>query len=141
MRASSLAVVALGGAVGTGCREVLSLAIPSPCGFPVVIVGINILGAFLLGALLEVLARRGPDEGRRRVLRLLLGTGLMGGFTTYSTLAIDTVLLTRAGAWGAGLLYSIGTLLAGALATWGGIAGAAAIHRMHTPSTPEGSAE
>ncbi len=38
----------------------------------------------MLGALLESLARRGPDEGRRRAIRLLVGTGGLGGFTTYS---------------------------------------------------------
>src|SRR5699024_11239433 len=50
----------------------------------------NISGAFLLGLLVESLSRRGADHGRRRDLRLLLGTGLLGGYTTYSALANDT---------------------------------------------------
>jgi CrcB protein len=54
-------------------------------------------------------------------VRLLLGTGFCGGFTTYSALANDTVALAANGAVAASMLYALGTLLVGALATWGGI--------------------
>ena len=49
-----------------------------------------VAGAFLLGWLLEALSRGGPDEGRRRAIRLFVGTGIMGGYTTYSSFAVDT---------------------------------------------------
>lgn len=83
---------------------------------------INIAGALLLGVLLEHLAHRGPDEGRRRTLRLLLGTGVLGGFTTYSTLATSTAVLFLAGRGLAGTGYALLTVLAGAIATGSGLA-------------------
>jgi CrcB protein len=134
-----LAVVALGGAIGTGCRELLTLAWPAHDGLPFVTLTINVVGALLLGALLGTLGHHGPDEGRRRIVRLLLGTGVMGGFTTYSALATDTVLLSTDGQVVAALLYALGTVLLGAAATWAGIAVAAWIHRARLLG--EGTAE
>lgn len=129
LRASSIALVVAGGTVGTGAREALSLAFPPIDGIPYAILGINLVGAFLLGVLLESLARSGPDEGRRRSLRLLLGTGVLGGFTTYSALAADAASLLGDGATGAGILYALATVLVGAVATTAGIALAVALRR------------
>lgn len=122
LRASSLALVAIGGTAGTAAREGLTLAIPAVNGIPVATFGINVVGAFLLGVLLEALLRRGRDDGRHRDLRLLLGTGLLGGFTTYSALAVDTAALLGDGRAGGAILYGLATMLVGAVATWGGIA-------------------
>lgn len=116
-----LALVAAGGAVGTAAREGLTLTIAPLGSFPLPTFLINILGAFLLGLLLETLARRGPDLGTRRTLRLLLGTGALGGFTTYSTLATDSALLLVHRAPLIALGYAFGTVLIGALATWAGV--------------------
>jgi CrcB protein len=124
-----LAIVFAGGAVGTAAREGLALVIPSVDGVPLAIFVINVVGAFLLGALLEGLSRGGQDEGRRRGIRLLIGTGFLGGFTTYSTLATDTSVLAAHGSSGLAIAYSIGTIVIGALASWGGIAVGASIHR------------
>lgn len=129
VRPEHVAVVFVGGAIGTAAREALSLALPPVHGIPYTVFGINVLGAFLLGVLLDALARRGRDHGRRRVLRLLLGTGVMGGFTTYSALATDSAALIAGGRAGPGIAYAMGTLLVGAGATWAGIALAAASHR------------
>lgn len=74
-------------------------------------------GAFLLGALLEALAHRGPDTGGRRMLRLGLGTGVLGGFTTYSTLAVETA----ARAPGLGTAYLAASVLTGVLAGLAGV--------------------
>lgn len=114
-------MVALGGAIGTGAREAISLAVPPIGGVPVAILGINVVGAFLLGLLLESLLRRGPDDGRRRDLRLFLGTGVLGGFTTYSALAADSSVLLIDGNALVGVLYAAGSVVLGALASWGGI--------------------
>ena len=84
----------------------------------------NVLGAFVLGALLEPLGGRGPDIGRRRALRLTLGTGFCGGFTTYSALANDTDGLLRAGSVGPALAYALGTVGLGLVASALGIAAA-----------------
>src|SRR5690606_35928734 len=108
-----LGLVFVGGTMGTAARETLSLTVPSVDGILLVIVGINLLGAFILGLLLANLARRGEDRGRRRVVRLLLGTGVMGGFTTYSTLAADTALLFEGGRPWVGALYGVGTVVLG----------------------------
>lgn len=125
LRPRYLAVVFVGGAAGTAAREAVSLTVPALPGLPeipVTILAINVVGAFLLGLLLEALVRRGPDQGVRRLVRLLLGTGFCGGFTTYSSLATATAVLLAQGAAGAGVLYALGTVLAGAVASWAGIA-------------------
>jgi fluoride exporter len=122
LRPELILLVAVGGAIGTALREAISLAVPAVGGFPLAIFCINVVGASVLGALLEGLARRGSDTGRRRLLRLGIGTGVLGGFTTYSALAADSaVLLTGPDAW-LGLTYAVATVLVGAAASLGGIA-------------------
>ncbi|MGI8459526.1 MAG: fluoride efflux transporter FluC [Propionibacteriaceae bacterium] len=113
--------VALGGAVGTGARYLIGEAVPPMAGIPVTTFAINVLGAFLLGAVLEGLALRGKDAGRRRTARLLVGTGALGGFTTYSTLANDTVVLLAVAPVHA-VGYALLTVVAGAAASLAGIA-------------------
>jgi CrcB protein len=122
LRVRFLALVALGGTVGTALREGLTLAIPPLGSLPLATFLINVTGAFVLGLLLEVLARRGPDEGRRRAVRLLVGTGVLGGFTTYSALAAVTAELGVAGDWIWAIAYPLGTIVVGAAASIAGIA-------------------
>ena len=124
-----IALVFLGGAMGTLVRHLLSLAVPSWNNFPVAIFGINITGAFLLGVVLETLVRSGPDEGRRRTLRLLIGTGFMGGYTTYSSFAVGTDGLIAAGHIPESAVYGLGSIFVGAAASIAGIALGAAMHR------------
>jgi CrcB protein len=128
-RLGYLGLVAAGGVVGTAVREWLTLVVPPLGAVPIATFGINIVGAFVLGALLEFLGRGGPDEGRRRRLRLLFGTGVLGGFTTYSALADDTALLLGQGEGGVAVLYALATIVVGAAATLIGIVVAAAVHR------------
>ena len=135
-----LGLVAVGGVLGTALRELVSLVIPAVDGVPVAIFAINILGAFALGVLLEALVRSGPDEGRLRLLRLFIGTGVLGGFTTYSALATDTSLLVASDRVAAALTYSLATIIVGALATWAGVAMAATLHRRRAQSRGEGAA-
>jgi len=130
-------LVALGGAIGTGAREAISLAIPAVAGVPVSILGINVVGAFLLGVLLEGLLLGGPDAGRRRSVRLLLGTGVLGGFTTYSALAADSGLLLVDGRAPVAIAYALGTVLLGAAASWLGIATARRLRSMTGSAGPE----
>lgn len=122
-------LVVLGGSVGTAARYLLSALIPPWQDVPVATFGINVAGAFALGALLETLARGGPDQGTRRFLRLLVGTGMLGGFTTYSSLSVETDTLFAAGRFGHAALYAGGTLVTGAVASLAGILVAAAIHK------------
>ena len=139
LRPGALLLVFAGGTLGTAAREALSLAFPPLGGIPYAIFCINISGALLLGVLLESLVRRGPDHGGRQRLRLLLGTGVLGGFTTYSALATDAAHLIGSGSIGLGLAYGVGTILIGAVATWVGIAVASAAHGRGQHPTPGGA--
>lgn len=116
-----LAAVALGGTIGTAARAALGSALPvAPGSWPWTTFTINLLGALLLGALLEILARGGEDRGIRRLLRLGLGTGMLGGFTTYSTLSVEAARLWGGGA---GLLaagYGLASVAGGLAAAWAG---------------------
>lgn len=127
-----LAVVAIGGAVGTESRFMITSAVSSVMSAPVITLVINIVGSLLLGLLLESLALSGDDHGVRRRLRLLLGTGFLGGFTTYSTLALDTASYLSGGSWPAGIAYGLGTVLPGVLAAGAGIWLSLRLHRRHT---------
>ena len=97
LRWGPLGLVALGGAVGASAREVVSLLIPDLGALPIAIPIVNIVGAFLLGYLYEAVTRLGPGDSRAKNLKLLLGTGFCGGFTTYSSLATDTAVLNANG--------------------------------------------
>lgn len=115
--------VGAGGLVGTSLRYLLGLASATPAGtWPAVTLGINLLGAFALGLLLEALVRLGPDAGGRRLVRLAVGTGLLGSFTTYSTLALDVLHLLDAGRFAPAALYAGVSVVGGVLAAGFGIA-------------------
>ena len=123
-----IGLVFAGGAIGTTVRYLLSLSVPSVDGIPVIIFAINVVGAFALGWLLAGLSR-GPDQGMRRVARLFVGTGILGGFTTYSSFAVDTDGLVVASNIGGSIAYAVATLLVGALASLAGIAPRTATNR------------
>jgi CrcB protein len=108
-----IALTFAGGCVGVALRALLEFAMPDGSGFPKTTFAINVTGALFLAVLIEWLARGGPDAGRRRALRLFLGTGLMGGFTTYSALAAQTDALARTNQPWVALLYAVGTIAAG----------------------------
>lgn len=126
-RWSLIALVAFGGAIGTAVRALLAQAFPAVDGISWSILAINVVGAFCLGLLLDTLARRGPDVGRRRSLRLFVGTGVLGGFTTYSTLADDTARLLDGGRWAAGGGYALLSVVLGLVAVVAGLAVAGAL--------------
>jgi CrcB protein len=121
LRWGFIALVALGGAIGTTVRALLAAAFPAHDGISWAILAINVVGAFCLGFLLDALARRGPDVGRRRAVRLFVGTGVLGGFTTYSTLADDTAQLLDLGRWTAGSGYALLSVVLGLVAVVSGL--------------------
>jgi CrcB protein len=130
-------LVALGGAAGSVARYLLggwagalltplTVLFPSTAEtvlrFPVGTFVVNILGALALGYLLEALVLRGRETVRRRKIRLGIGTGVLGGFTTYSALALETQRLLADGFTWLALLYVVLTLAGGTAACLGGIA-------------------
>lgn len=121
LRPSSLLLVFVGGSFGTLLRELVQLGLGPQAGIPIATSVVNVAGALLLGVLLEALTRRGADEGAWQRTRLLLGTGLLGGFTTYSAVAESMALMLREGSGGLAIAYGLGTVLCGGLASWCGI--------------------
>lgn len=128
-------VVAVGGVLGTAGRYGLAALLPAQHGLPVGTAVENVVGAFALGVLLELLARRTPESRGRRVLRLGLGTGMLGGFTTYSALALETWdLLGDQPVLALG--YSLGSVLLGLIACFVGVALSAGIARRRAALLP-----
>lgn len=106
-------LVVLGGTAGTAVRDLLETAFATPAGaVPWITLAINVSGAFVLGFLLEGLALAGGG-GRRRTAQLMLGTGLLGGYTTYSTFVLEAITLGRDGSLLVGVGYAAGSVAAG----------------------------
>lgn len=129
LRASLVLLVALGGAVGTAARYGLTTAVGPNGGWPTATFAANLLGALLLGLLLERLARRGPETTTARRARLALGTGTLGGFTTFSTLAIEVERLGAAGRPGLAVAYGLLSVALGVAAAFLGVWLGARRHR------------
>jgi protein CrcB len=82
-----LAAVAVGGALGTLARYGVERAAgPSDHGFPWATLSVNVVGSFVLGAVLTLVVERWP---RDRYLRPLVAVGFCGGFTTFATMAVE----------------------------------------------------
>ena len=110
-------VVAMGGAFGATSRHFLLSPLPSaPCTFPFPTLAINVVGSFLLGVLL--------GGGLSHRWRLFAATGLLGSFTTFSTLAFEIVQLSTSAAHGSAAAYAAATLVLGISAAHLGGAGA-----------------
>lgn len=113
-RPSSVLAVAAGGLAGTALRELAHQVLPTaPDGWPAATLLVNLVGSLVLGALLTHLALGGPDVGRRRTVRLLVGTGFCGGLTTMSSLALEVDLLARGHDTGTAATYAVVSVLAG----------------------------
>ena len=89
-------LTALGGALGALARWTVGEALPpSPGGWPWATLLVNLTGCFLLGVLIAVLAARSPEPAW---VRPFLAVGVLGGYTTYSTFAVEVVDLADDGA-------------------------------------------
>lgn len=116
------ALVGAGGAGGALARYVLSAAFGDT--HVLVTLTINVTGAFLLGLLVTALAGRHPR------VQLLLGTGLLGGFTTYSMLAFQASELVLNGSTVLAVLYGLGTVMLGFAAVLAGVGCGSALRRL-----------
>ncbi len=117
-------LVAMGGAVGAVARYQLgrfvthSMGAPTGATFPWPTFAANVLGCLAMGLLFGWLARNG---GAGESLRLLLGVGLLGGFTTFSAFSLEMLLLAERGATVIASLYAVGSVIAGVAALFIGL--------------------
>jgi fluoride exporter len=105
--------VFLGGGLGSVIRYVLNLALARwSVAFPWSILVANVVGSFLIGLL------AGLQKDRASVQWLFLATGMLGGFTTFSTFSLDTLQLLQTDRWPLALAYSLGSVLLGVAAAF-----------------------
>lgn len=106
-----LGAVFVGGALGTLARVVLAIvAAPHPDQWPWATFVVNILGAFLLGYFTTRLLERLPLSSYRRPL---LGTGLCGGLTTFSTMQVETLRMIEHHHYGLAIGYTVVSIVVG----------------------------
>jgi fluoride exporter len=111
-------LVALGGAVGAWLRFVIGRALGAG-DFPFATLAVNVAGSFAMGLLAGWLVRQGSGaEG----WRLLLGVGVLGGFTTFSAFSLELVTLAQRGALGSALLYAVLSVAGGVIGLTAGLA-------------------
>ncbi|WP_240638718.1 CrcB family protein [Microbacterium sp. ABRD28] len=121
IRPDVLLAVMAGGAIGAGLRALLLLPVAGGGRTEVVAVTLveNVVGSLMLGIVVAILGDRRPR------LRAFAGTGVLGGFTTYSTFAVQTAQLTvppAVDAAATAVLLAVASLLLGLLAALGGLA-------------------
>jgi CrcB protein len=115
-QAPVLAVVALGGAAGATARYAASLWWPAqPGAFPWATFWTNVTGCAVIGVFMVVIT---DVWAAHRLVRPFFGTGVLGGFTTFSTYAVDIQKLVDSGHPGTGLAYLAATLIAALTAVW-----------------------
>lgn len=122
-----LPAIALGGMLGASTRYAAGRAWPTPDdAVPWTTLGVNAMGCLLIGALMVAVVEVG---GAHPLLRPFVGVGVLGGFTTFSTYAVDVVALVDAGRPGVALGYWAGTLVVALLAVVLGVVAARAVDR------------
>jgi CrcB protein len=120
--ADELAAVAFGGIVGALARAGIGVVIPhtDPGSWPWATFITNLLGCLVLGVVLAYADGRherwlATAPHKARLIRPLLATGVLGGFTTFSTFSVEVVRLIRADQLGLAVLYALGSVVLGIL--------------------------
>jgi fluoride exporter len=115
-----LILVAVGGAIGSSVRHLVNMASLKLLGpnFPWGTVAVNVVGSFVMGVFVELLARRyqGSNE-----LRLFFATGILGGFTTFSAFSLDFAVLWGRGEMGQATAYAAGSVIVSLVALFVGL--------------------
>ncbi len=122
---SPLLYVMVGGAVGSGARYLTGRAMTAllGTGYPFGTLAVNLVGGLLMGVLVGVLARNAAPEG----WRLLLGVGVLGGFTTFSSFSLDVVTMAERGAPGLALGYILVSVIGSIAALFAGLSAVRAV--------------
>lgn len=114
-----LSVIAAGGALGSALRYGASLMWPVAGGeFPWTTLWVNVIGCAVIGVFMVVISEAWAAH---RLVRPFFGTGVLGGFTTFSTYAVDIQQLVDNGRARSGLAYLAVTLLAALAAVWSAV--------------------
>jgi CrcB protein len=120
MRAMILGAVGAGGALGSMARYLIAGWVQSPAwtGFPYGIFIVNVTGGFIMGAFTEAMALRfnvSPE------VRAFLTTGILGGYTTFSTFSLEAAMLIQRHAYGQAAFYIAGSALLSVIALFAGL--------------------
>jgi len=123
-----LACIAVGGGIGSAARYLVSVLIGVPeHGFPWGTFAANLAGCFALGLLMVFLTEVWPPG---RYARPFVAIGVIGGFTTFSTLVVEIRDLAATGLWSRADAYALSSLVAGLVAVWCGMLIARVIGRV-----------
>jgi CrcB protein len=111
----------LGGAIGALARYQFGRASFHlwGSGWPWGTLGVNIVGGLLMGVLAGWLARFGGEGAEQ--LRLLLGIGILGGFTTFSSFSLETMMMIEGGQWGNAAFYALASVVLSVIALFAGL--------------------
>jgi fluoride exporter len=120
MQLGVLIGIVIGGGLGSLARHYLSAGVYAVTGpaFPYGILVVNVLGGLIMGIVVELGALKlnyTPE------MRAFLTTGILGGFTTFSTFSLDTALLIERGAWTSALIYMLASVLLSVGALFAGL--------------------
>jgi fluoride exporter len=115
---NNLLLVMAGGAGGAGARYLVGQATFARFGsaFPWGTLAVNLVGGLLMGFLAGLLARSGNEPAR-----LLLGVGVLGGFTTFSAFSLETWQMVESGAFGSALGYALASVIGSVLMLGAGL--------------------
>jgi CrcB protein len=117
----NILLAAMGGAIGSVLRYLVGVFSVRWFGpsFPWGTLTVNVVGSFVIGLMVEVIARRFNASAEMRVF---IVTGIIGGFTTWSSFTLDTMVLFGRGATFAAAAYVIGSLVISFAAVFAGLA-------------------
>jgi CrcB protein len=115
----NLLIVMIGGAIGAGARHLVGLVMLRRLGpgFPWATLGVNLAGGLLMGLLAGWLVRAGGSEHTR----LLIGVGMLGGFTTFSAFSLEVALMIERGEIAGALGYVLASVIGAVLLLFAGL--------------------
>jgi CrcB protein len=115
-------LVFVGGGVGAAIRHLVNLGVARLAGtsFPWSTAIINVTGSFLMGVLVAFFAFKAGANWSQH-LRLFATTGILGGYTTFSTFSVDAALLWERGATGQAAAYVLGSVILSLVGVFGGL--------------------
>lgn len=120
-----LLLATAGGAIGAGARHLVNVGVGRVLGtnFPWATLTVNVVGSFLMGVLIEALILRYSGSAE---MRTFLGTGILGGFTTFSAFSLDVALLLGRKEHGLALFYIAASVGVSLVMLYAGMAAARA---------------